>query len=191
MKKLHFFLYALLVTAPSTTYSRLIEIVAEDGTTLHVSDSETVQGFLDKCRQDRHCKSPYKKLALDFNDKLIKDGSPEAKRTLYYHSSYYSNKAAVATLQYAQPRMSSAVTYQRLENTLIDVEAPNGRIKQCSLNESPAYFFRQCRNSGDCKDNAPMTLKFGNFEIIEGSQASYDSFASFNTDSGFAQVKRR
>lgn len=191
MKKLHLLVYALIFTIPFTSHTRLIEIIAEDGTPLNVSASETVQDFFDKCRRDGHCTSPYKKLFLDFNDKLIQEGSPQASRTLWYHSSLDANTATVASLKYPQRRIDNRSLYQRLENTLIDVEAPNGRIKRCSLNDSPAYFFRQCRSSGDCRDTAAMTLKFGNFEIKEDSQAANRPFSSFNTDNGFAQVKHR
>lgn len=190
MKKLHLLIYVLIITIPFTAHTRLIEIIAEDGTPIQVSDSQTVQDFFNKCRKDKHCNAAYKNLVLVFNDKLIQEGSPEASRTLWHHSSWSSNKATVATLQYPQRNHSSDYLAQQ-SNALIDVEAPNGKIKRCSLNETPAYFFRACRNSGDCKNNAPMTLKFGNFEIKEDSQAANRPFSSFSTDSGFAQVKRR
>ena len=197
MKKLHLLIYALILTVPFTAHTRLIEIIAEDGTLINVSDSQTVQDFFNKCRQDRHCTSA-QHLALDFNNKLIKEGSSEADRTLWdlkWMSS--ANKASVVTLQYPQRPHSSnylaslLTNYAQQPNALIEVEAPNGRIKKCSLNETPAYFFRKCRNSGDCPNNAPMTLQFGNFEIKENSQAANKPFGSFNTDSGFAQVKKR
>ncbi len=197
MKKLHFLICALIAITPFTAYTRLIEIITEDGTAVNVSCSETVEGFFEKCRKDNRCTAPYKNLFLDFDGKLIREGSPEANRTLWYHSSLGSNKATVATLQYPQPRSSSNYlnwllrAYDEQPNALIDVEAPNGRIKRCSPNDTPAYFFRKCRNCGDCKDAAPMTLNFGNFEIKEGSRAANRSFGSFNTDSGFAQVKKR
>jgi len=190
MKKINLLFYIMLIAAPFATYAKFIEIIAQDGTILHVSDSETIQGFFEKCRKDMHCTANYQELALDFNNKLIKEGSLEANRTLYYHSSWSSNKAIVAKLQYPQPR-DNRISHHNLRNTLIDVEAPNGRIKQCSLNDTPSYFFKKCRNSGDCRDINAMTLKFGNFEIKEDSEAANRPFYAFQTDSCFAQVKRK
>lgn len=190
MKKLYFLLNSLILIIPFTAYTRLIEIIAEDGTNIHVSDLETVQEFFEKCRKDRHCRSNAN-LVLDFNNKLIKEGTAEAHKTLWAHSSWNSKKAIVATLQYPQQKNISHFLYKYAENTLIDVEAPNGKIKRCLLNDTPAYFFRKCRNSGECLDTAAMTLKFGNFEIEEDSQEANRPFYTFNTNSSFAQVKRR
>ncbi len=187
MKKLHVLIYILIVILPSIVHTRLIEIITENGTPVHISDTETVQNFFDKCRKDRYCTNN-NKLVLDFNDKLIKEGSPEAKRTLWDHSSLFSNRAVVAILQYPQQQFA---TYHPYQKSFIEIEAPNGKIKKCSINETPAHFFRSCRNSGNCINDRPLTLKFDFFEIKEGTQDANRPFGSFGTYCGFAQARYR
>ncbi|MBI2344494.1 hypothetical protein HYV10_00280 [Candidatus Dependentiae bacterium] len=189
MKKLRFLMYIIFLAIPFISYARLIEIVAEDGTILYVSDSETVQSFFAKCRQDRHCKAGYKELALEVEGRIIKEGSNQSLSPLSYFSSCDLNKAVVLRLQYPIPK--NRFSSQHFAHTLIDIEASSGKIKKCSLYETPAYFFKKCRNSGDCQELSPMTLIFGNIEIQENSEVANNPFYSFQTNSHFAQVKRK
>ena len=182
MKKLSLFISLVCIFTTAISYTRSINITAPNGLTLYISDSTTVAQLFRECRNQGFFEYA-RKLVLYFDNYEIIENSEASSRPLWY----FGNHVEYASIGYYNQSNYNNYNYDYQTRT-ISIRASNGMVTTLQANQTPAYFFRACRNAGNCPSASPMTLKFGSYEIKENTQAANKCFYEFNTDAIYAYV---
>ena len=183
MKKLSLFISLFFVFTTAIISARYVNITTMNNSTLYIDDNTTVAQLFRECRSSGFCQNS-KKLVLYFGNYEIIENSEASNRPLWY----FGNEVEYATISYYHQSNHDNDYLYDYQTRTISVRAPNGMIRACKANQTPAYFFRSCRSAGHCSSIAPMTLKFGTYEIKENSPAANKCFYEFNTDATYAYV---
>lgn len=184
MKKLSLFIFLCSIFAPIINFTRCINITTMNNQILYVDDSSTVAELFREYRNGGFCENS-RKLVLYFDNYEIIENSQASNYPLWH----FGNHVEYATLGYYNSSNYHDVSYSYdYQNRTISIRAPNGMIRTCRSGQTPAHFFRSCRSAGHCSSTAPMTLKFGNYEIKENTPAANKCFYEFNTDATYAYV---
>ena len=181
MKKLFFLISLIAVFTAFESFARSINISAPHGEILYIDDSTTVAQLFRECRNQGFCDSN-RRLVLYFDRYEIVENSEAANKSLWF----FGNHVEYAMISYyIQPNNNYVHDCQYRP---ISIRASNGMVTTLQANSTPAYFFRACRSAGNCSSTAPMTLKFGNYEIKEDSSAANKCFYEFDTNANYAYV---
>lgn len=182
MKKLSLITSFLCIFTTAIISARCINITTMNGATLYIDDSTTVAQLFRECRNGGFYENS-RKLVLYFGNYEIIENSEASNRALWY----FGSQVEYASISYYHQSNYNDYSYD-YEIRTISVRAPNGMIRTCRANQTPAYFFRSCRSAGHCSSTAAMTLKFGIYEIKENTPAANKYFYEFNTDATHAYV---
>lgn len=182
MKKLSFLISFLCIFTTFVVSARSINITAPNGVILYIDDTTTVAQLFRECRNQGFCDST-QRLLLYFGDYEIIENSEASNKPLWH----FGNHVEYAAISYYQQTYNNYpnINYQ---TRAISICAPNGVTTTFRADQTPAYFFRVCRNAGNCSSTLPMTLKFGIYEIKENTVAANKYFYEFNTDTNYAYV---
>ncbi len=185
MKKLSLFTIFICLFTSFIAYARCITITAPNSAILYIDDSTTVAQLFRECRNSGFCNSS-QRLVLYLGNFEIIENSEASNHALWY----FSNQVEYATISYYHHNNINNVNNYSYDYQTrpISIRAPNGMVTTFKANQTPASFFRACRNAGYYSSIAPMTLKFGNYEIKENTPCANKYFYEFNTDATYAYV---
>lgn len=184
MKKLSLLVSLLCTFASLDISARCVNITTTNGSILYIDNNTTVAQLFRECRNNGFCENS-RKLVLYFDNYEIIENSEASNRPLWY----FGNHVEYAAIGYYNQSNYNNYNYDYdYQARTISVRAANGMVTILKANQTPAYFFRACRSAGNCSSIAPMTLKFGTYEIKENTQAANKYFYEFNTDATYAYV---
>ncbi len=183
MKKFSFFISLFFIFTAAISYTRCVNITTISGSVLYIDDNTTVAQLFRECRNNGFYENS-RKLVLYFGNYEVIENSEASNRPLWY----FGNQVEYASIAYyLQSNYNNDYLYD-YQTRSISVRAPNGMIRTCKANQTPACFFRSCRSAGNCSSTSPMVLKFGTYEIKENTPAANKYFYEFNTDVTYAYV---
>jgi len=182
MKKLSLFISLFFLFTAAINYTRSINITTPNGSTLYIDNNTTVAQLFRECRNFGFCEYT-RRLVLYFDNYEIIENSEASNKTLWS----FGNHVEYASIGYYNQSNYNNYNYDH-KNRSISIRAANGMTTELKAYQTPAYFFRACRNAGNCANTAPMTLKFGTYEIKENTLAANKCFYEFNTDATYAYV---
>jgi hypothetical protein len=182
MKKLSFLISLFCIFTAFEASARCVNITTPHGSTLYINQHTTVAELFRECRNHEFF-GYAQRLVLYFGGYEILEQSEASYKPLCD----FGNHIEYARVGFIYEYDSNFYSNEYKERT-ISIRASNGMIRTCRANQTPAYFFRSCRNAGNCPSTAPMTLKFGTYEIKENTAAANKFFYEFNTDSNSAYV---